>query len=261
MNLSRLFSLENQVVVITGGYGYLGKSMVEGLLDAGATVVVAGKSEEKFHDAFPLVIEKLHFIQTNITLTEDLKNLFQTVWEKFNRIDVLINNAFVCVVDGEPDQLSDFSFSETLHGTLQSVYSAIREVLPYFKKRKSGRIINIGSMYGIVSPDFSVYDNNPEMMNPPNYGAAKAGVIQITKYFAEYLGKEGILVNTISPGPFPSNEVQKEEIFIKKISEKTSLKRIGKPEEIQGAVVFLCSPSASYITGHNLVIDGGWTIK
>ncbi len=261
MNLSRLFSLENQVVVISGGYGYLGKSMVEGLLDAGATVVVAGRSEEKFSAAFPQSNSNLHFNKTDITQTEDLKELFRAVWEKFNRIDVLINNAISITVDGEPEKLSDQAISETMHGTFQSVYAAIREVIPYFRKRKSGRIINVGSMYGIVSPDFSVYDNNPEMMNPPHYGAAKAGVIQLTKYFAEYLGREGILVNAISPGPFPSAEVQKEEAFISKLSEKTSLKRIGKPVELQGAVIFLSSPSASFITGHNLVIDGGWTIK
>src|SRR5690606_15062193 len=113
---------------------------------------------------------------------------------------------------------------------------------------------------GMVAPDFSVYENCEEYINPPHYGAAKAGVIQLTKYFASYLGKENIRVNCISPGPFPNKEVQKNETFISNLSRKTALKRIGKPEELVGSFIYLSSDASSFITGQNIVVDGGWTV-
>lgn len=260
MSIDKLFSLKNQVIIITGGYGYLGKGMVEALLAAEAEVVVAGRSVEKFNAAFS-PDSKLHFWKTDICNTQDIKSLFESIWNRFGRIDCLINNAFVTKTDGSPEALSDDAMMETLQGSLAAVYSSIREVVPYFRKQKYGRIINISSMYGIVAPDFSIYDSAPQFLNPPHYGAAKAGLIQLTKYFAVYLGKENILVNAISPGPFPGEAVQKAEEFVDNLKEKTALGRIGNPGDLQGAIIFLCAPGSSFITGHNLVVDGGWTVK
>ncbi|EAY31998.1 bacilysin biosynthesis oxidoreductase BacC [Microscilla marina ATCC 23134] len=127
-----------------------------------------------------------------------------------------------------------------------------------FKKQGQGKIINVSSMYGMVAPDFSVYQNN-DFLNPPHYGAAKAGVLQITRYFAAYLGKDNILVNAITPGAFPSPAVQENQEFINSLSSKSPLGRIGKPEELQGAFVFLASNASSFMTGQNIVVDGGWT--
>jgi len=261
MSHSSLFSLENKVIILTGGYGYLGKAMADGLLDSGATVIIGGRTEAKFNAAFPTVNPKLSFKQLDIFKAEDFKNLFASVYSEFGHIDAVINNATHISASGSPEEITDEAFDKTMDGAVRAVYSSIREVLPWFKKQGFGRIVNIGSMYGIVSPDFEVYSETPEFINPPHYGAAKAGLIQLTRYFASYLGKHGIQVNAISPGPFPSENVQKSAVFINKLAEKTALGRIGKPDELQGAVVFLCSNAASFITGHNLVVDGGWTIK
>ena len=115
-------------------------------------------------------------------------------------------------------------------------------------------------MYGHVAPDYKLYDS-PKYANPPSYGAAKAGVIQLTKYFASFLSKNNIRVNCISPGPFPYKKTQIENPqFIKRLAQKILLNRIGNPYEIKGASILLCSRAGSYINGQNICVDGGWGI-
>jgi gluconate 5-dehydrogenase len=126
------------------------------------------------------------------------------------------------------------------------------------KRQNAGSIINIASMYGIVSPNPALY-RGTEFFNPANYGSGKAAIIQFSRYTACFFAKYGIRVNAISPGAFPNQKVQKDQIFLERLCEKVPLGRIGQPEELKGAVVFLASRAASYITGINLVVDGGWT--
>ena len=114
-------------------------------------------------------------------------------------------------------------------------------------------------MYGMVAPQFEVYEKHPQFLNPPHYGAAKAGVLQLGKYYASYLGTMNINVNTITPGPFPSDEVKENKSFVSALEQKTSLKRVGLPEDLAGAFVFLSSEASNYITGQNIIVDGGWT--
>ena len=124
-----------------------------------------------------------------------------------------------------------------------------------------GKIINVSSMYGVVAPQFEIYDDFPAYLNPPHYGAAKAGVIQLTKYYASYLGKYNVQVNTVTPGPFPSDKVQESQEFVESLEHKTCLNRIGKPEDLAGSFVFLASDASNFITGQNIIVDGGWTSK
>jgi len=135
----------------------------------------------------------------------------------------------------------------------------VREVLPYMLDKKKGKIIDIASMYGIIAPDPSTYGNDVRLNNPANYGAGKAAVIQFTKYIASYYGRQGIISNCISPGPFPNEGVQENKEFIKRLSEKTMLGRIGHPDDLKGAAVFLASDASDYITGQNICVDGGVT--
>ena len=116
-------------------------------------------------------------------------------------------------------------------------------------------------MYGVVAPQFEIYDDFPAYLNPPHYGAAKAGVIQLTKYYASYLGKYNVQVNTVTPGPFPSDKVQESQGFVAALEHKTCLNRIGKPEDLAGSFVFLASDASNFITGQNIIVDGGWTSK
>lgn len=256
------FDLSGRVALVTGGYGYLGRAIVESLAHHGAVVYVLGRSSDKFVDAFQthgLYGERVLFRHCDVSDSTSIAAAFKQVFEEAGAVDILINNAFY-LTGQDPLAMTDEEWSEGVDGTLGSVFRCIREAIPYLEKSVAPRIINVSSMYGMAAPDFSVYDDFPESLNPPHYGAAKAGVIQLSKYYASYLGEKKITVNTVTPGPYPSDEVQKKERFVELLSRKTALKRIGKPEDLAGAFVYLASDAAAYVTGQNIVVDGGWTI-
>lgn len=261
--LNDLFDLSGKVAIVTGGYGHLGSAMVLALLQKNATVVVAGRSREKFRKKFRNVEnEKLVFGEIDIADSPSIKTNFRDVYSKYGRIDILVNNAHFARGSALTD-MSDEDWSYTMEGVLGSVHKCIREVKPYMSKQKSGKIINIASMYGVVSPDFALYSGEDfeKYTNPPHYGAAKAGVIQLTKYYATRLGPENIQVNAITPGPFPKEKIQEENsAFIKRLSSKNPLGKIGKPEDLGGVCLLLSSKGSDFITGQNLIVDGGWTI-
>jgi len=253
-------SIENKVVLITGGYGHLGAGITKGILNHGAIAVVLGRSQEKFN-ALQLSLqnpENLHFELMDVSDNDSVKSAYSRINQKFSRIDVLFNNAYFGKSE-IPEKMTDEDFSIGIDGALSTVFRCIREVLPYLNS--SSRIINLSSMYGSVSPDFRIYENCIEFQSPPNYGAAKAAIQQLTRYFANYLGPKGITVNSISPGPFPSPKVQKNVEFIHRLEEKTALRRIGRPEDLEGICAFLASEHSAYITGQNFAVDGGWTIS
>ncbi len=248
-----LFSLEGRCAVVTGGYGHLGLSLTRALAEAGATVFVAGRSRSKFESVFGAESSEIRWAQLDIRHTSSIRQGLARVAE-FRPPDILVNNAFYAA--GEGAELSDEEWSESLDGTLSSVYRCIREILPHMA---GGSIVNVASMYGMVAPHLEIYRYHPEFFNPPAYGAAKAGVIQLTRYCAVWLGPRGIRVNCLSPGPFPSPEVQQSQAFCDRLKEHNPLGRIGSPDELKGAIVFLASAASAYVTGHNLVVDGGWT--
>lgn len=259
----KTLDLGGKVVLISGGYGYLGTAITESLIHHGAKVYVLGRNQDKFDTAFARLIQEsrtLEFVHCDIASTESIQKAFESVMMQEQRIDVLINNAFY-LQGQDPFNMTDAQWATGIDGSLSSVFRAIREVLPYMRTSGSGRIINVSSMYGMVAPDFSVYDDHKSMLNPPHYGAAKAGIIQLTKYYASLLGKEGITVNSVSPGPFPSTKVQEQTGFIQKLAERTCVGRIGQPEELAGIFVYLASDASSFTTGQNFAIDGGWTTR
>ena len=134
-----------------------------------------------------------------------------------------------------------------------------RETLPFMIKQRQGSIINIASMYGVVSPNPEIYGTSGQN-NPPFYGAAKAGIIQLTKYLACHYVKDGVRANCISPGPFPNLDTKMNKDFIENLSRKTPMNRVGQPAELQGIAVLLASDASSYINGQNIGVDGGWTV-
>ncbi len=264
MKIIDKFKLNNKIAVITGGYGYLGKYFTEALIEAGAMTVITGKNFDKCKIMAKEIKEKypegnIDYLELDISKSDSIKECFEKIYTKYKRIDILVNNAIYSKSNSLED-MTDEEWNYGIDGTLSSAFRCIRETIPYMKKNLSGSIINISSVYGMVSPDFRIYKDNSVQLNPPNYGAAKSGVIQLTRYSAVSLAKYGIRVNCISPGPFPSDNVQKNEEFITQLSNKVPLGRIGQPEELKGALIFLASDASSYITGHNLVVDGGWTI-
>ena len=256
--LSPFSDLKSKIVVITGGYGYLGSAMANILLEYGAIVYILARTKSKFDLEFSNQLSAF-FVKTDVENIKSIDNSIQEIGNKEGRIDVLINNAYYGV-SNHPEKMTSEEFRRGVDGGLNQFYDLIRASIKYLKLSENGKIINIASMYGMVVPDLDIYDGREEFLNPPNYGTAKAGVIHLSKYYAMYLGKYNINVNSISPGPFPSEDVQKDKEFIKRLESKTKLKRIGKPEDLQGIILLLSSSLSSYITGQNIAIDGGWTI-
>jgi NAD(P)-dependent dehydrogenase (short-subunit alcohol dehydrogenase family) len=259
MSNSYKIDVTDKIIIVTGGYGHLGGAIVESLLLHGAIVIVAGRDKKKFENKFS-INKKLDFYEFDISDEQSIISCFSNIFFKYGKIDVLINNAYF--MNYVTESLDDYSkWKNGIDGVLNSVYLASKEVIPYFEKQKHGNIINVASMYGIVAPDFDIYKNANEYLSPDNYGVSKAGVIQLTKYFASFYGHKNIRVNSVSPGPFPSNEVQKNNKFINELESKTILKRIGKPEDLAGIFTFLSSEASNYITGQNFIVDGGWTAR
>lgn len=260
-----LFSMAGKTVVFTGGCGNLGRVMVRALLDYGANVVVLSTTD-RFDASYDAYREagKLVFLPADLRSTESTKAAFAETEKRFGGIDVLVNcAAYGGGAGGKSceyrlDKVSDETWEEGVDGTLNVIFRCTREVIPYFDRRGGGVIVNIGSMYGIIAPNFEVYgDNIP--WNPPTYGAGKAGVLQFTRYCASALARRNIRVNSLTPGPFPNITPNTDMDFVARLSEKTMLKRTGKPEELNGALLLLCSDASSFMTGFNIVVDGGMT--
>ncbi len=262
-NKIETFNLKNKVAIITAGYSHLGSSMTRALLSFGANVFVAGRNEKKFAEVFtPSEQQQLHFATMDITDSHSIEECVHSISNKVGRVDILINNANAARGRSQ-ENMSDEDWLYTMEGVVGSAHKTIRAVIPLMKQQASGKIINIVSMYGMVSPDFRLYEGNncEKFTNPPHYGAGKAALIQLTKYYAVLLGRFGIQVNAISPGPFPKPEIQNENpVFIQRLTQKNPLQKLGKPHDLDGVVVLLSSNASDFITGQTIQVDGGWTI-
>ncbi len=259
MNTLELFSLKGKTAIVTGGCGHLGHAMVAALADAEASVWVAGTNHDKFLRVFGSDTT-LRFVKIDIMDSTSIREAFTAVAAEAGQIDVLINNAAQYAGIGKKsEELSDDDWVRCIEGIAGSTYKCIREVLPFMKA--GGSIVNIASMYGIVSPYLAVYEPPCEAsLIPVNYSAGKASVIQMTRYFGTYLIDRKIRVNSISPGPFPSPKVQENKVFADRLREKNPSHRLGDPEDLKGAVLFLASDASKYVVGQNIQVDGGWTI-
>lgn len=267
MNVKDLLSLQDKVILITGGAGYLGSAMSKALLEFGGTVVVADIVERKPDEIVGKnsITENLKVIKCDLSSTDSIKDMFKMTKKICGRIDVLVNCAAYGggaggkkISDSTIDQMSDDIWETGLDGTINVTFRCIREVLPYFNENGAGNIINISSMYGMVSPDPGIYGTSGQN-SPPMYGSGKAAVLQLTRYCAAHLANKNIRVNSITPGPFPNPRFNPGEDFMQRLNAKTMLGRTGRPEELAGALILLASEASSFMTGSNIVVDGGWT--
>lgn len=254
----QLFSLEGKTVVVTGGSGYLGREIAKGLSEFCATVVVADVNDAGLGG---IGEDRIHYVRCDVSDTTSIREAFQEA----NRIGGGIHALVHCATYGAGygpagtiENMSDEDWSKGVDGALGTAFRCTRESVPYLEAAGGGSIVHFGSMYGMVSPDPSIYGTSGAN-NPGNYGAGKAGVIQLTRYCAAHLAPKGIRVNSVSPGPFPNPHYQQDPAFVNELNRKTMLRRTGKAEEIVGAVLLLVSGASSYMTGSNLVVDGGWT--
>lgn len=258
MESRSLFSLDGKTILVTGATGHLGNQIALSLASAGAEVIVHGRTQHKVNNVVTGLLDK-GFKAKPALFDLNSRAEIVTYFEKMTgSLDVIVNNAYSgkggTIETSTPE---DYSFALNLG--LISAATIVQHALPKLRRSSSPSIINIASMYGMISPELSLY-SSPESSNPPFYGAAKAALIQWTKYAAVEFGKEGIRVNSISPGAFPNDLVcENQPSFVKKLAKKTALNRIGSASELAGPVIFLASDASSYITGANLVVDGGWT--
>lgn len=261
-SLQELLSLKGKTAVVTGGAGYLGTAMCETLAELGANLVLASRNKDKCVARAEELAKQNSGIRAiglgvDVLDKESIKQFVEDVHAQFGEIDILINNAW----SGNKntwESISDVDWEYDINMSLNSVFRLTKAFFPDLKSTR-GVILNIASMYGHIGPDHRIYDGK-EFANPPSYGAAKAGVLQFTRYLASFLSPHGIRVNALSPGAFPHPPTQKHTVFMEKLGSKNPMNRIGQPEELKGAVALLCSNAGSYMTGQNVCVDGGWTI-
>lgn len=253
------FSLNDRVILVTGANGRLGTAISTALAAAGATLVLHGRSREKLEKLQATLPAGAHSLACfDITDETGMDSALAGIRSTHGRLDGIVNNA----TQGMTGDLSRISWQQSTYSAEQNITAPqmlVIKALPLLEQSKSAAVVNIASMYGMVSPDPRIYGDSG-MNNPAFYGAAKAGLIQLTRYLACHLAEKNIRVNAVSPGPFPPESIASDNPdFHRKLIDKTPMQRIGKPEEIGGVVQFLLSDAASYITGVNIPVDGGWT--
>ncbi len=263
-----LFSLKGKTAIVTGAAGLIGKEHCKALSDAGANVVAADLDEDKCALLASTLKTGSMGIKLDVTSPGSIKEARERIIEKFGHIDVLINNAAINDMFENPKAALEQSkfenyplelWQKSVDVNLTGVFLCSQILGAEMARQKKGSIINIASTYGIVAPDQSLYinkDGNQSFYKPPAYSATKGAVIMFTKYLASYWGSDGVRVNTLTPGGVENSQ---DEFFIEKYSSKTALKRMAAPSDYRGAVIFLASDASAYMTGANLIVDGGWT--
>lgn len=264
MDPGSLFDLDGTVAVVTGASGRLGPSIVGALAGAGATVVAVARDRARLDTALAGVSDGGRVLPTACDITSSAwPALLHGVVEEHGRLDVLVNNAHVAR-SGSLRLATDADWTEAFDLAVRATATALnaaRDAL--VESARSGgpaSVVNVASMYGVRSPDPGMYDDE-EGRNPPYYGAAKAALIQLTRYAAAELGPDGVRVNALVPGPFPGEATPDTADLLDRIAARTMLGRVGSPDEIAGAVLYLASRAASFTTGSTLVVDGGWTAR
>lgn len=240
--------LKDKVIIVTGGSGLLGKAFINELKQEGAITINA--------DISVSTDLALGNYRVDITKAEDISNAVEEIFQYFGRIDGLVNNAYPRTKDwgAKFEDIKPESWSLNVEMQMNSYFVFCQEVLKKMDLQASGSIVNIASIYGVVGNDFSVYEGT-SMTSAAAYSAIKGGIINFTRFLASYYGKRGIRVNTVSPGGIFDHQ---NPIFVDNYNKKVPMGRMGNPEDIAPSVAFLLSEKSQYITGHNLIVDGGW---
>ncbi|MDO8573457.1 MAG: SDR family oxidoreductase [Candidatus Daviesbacteria bacterium] len=259
-NYLQKFSLKGKVAFITGGVGLIGIEVTRALADAGAKVIILDIDQDKAKKIQQSLKNKGKDVKYEYFDVTDLVNIDQSIdklQKEYENIDIWVNTAYPRTKDwgNKVEELSLESWQKNVDMHLNSYAWISRKVCLLMKEQGGGSLINFGSTYGVVGNNFSVYEGT-DMSSAMAYSAIKGGIINLGRYMASYFGKFNIRVNTVCPGGIFDNQ---NKIFVKNYERNTPLNRMGKPEEIASAVLFLSSDAASYVTGTTFMVDGGWT--
>jgi NAD(P)-dependent dehydrogenase (short-subunit alcohol dehydrogenase family) len=252
------FNLKEKEIWVVGGAGYLGQGICKMLLQAEAKVLCVDLQDkaQKFVESMPEYTN--HQAATVDVRDGQAIKEFVASHAKDSAPDGLVILTFGSTSKKFTD-LTGEDFDAVNHAGLTSTFLLAREVGLQMERKNKGSIVLFSSMYGSVSPDPRAY-KEPMNPNPIEYGVGKAGIVQMTRYLAVYWAGKNIRCNCISPGPFPNPGVQQRDpAFIERLSQKVPMGRVGKQEEVAGAVSFFLSDASSFVTGQNLFVDGGWT--
>jgi len=241
--------LQNKIIIVTGGSGLIGRAIVQDIAQKGGIAINADISVETYLDK--------GLLNVDITNDDSIEKGIQSVITHFGRIDGLVNNAYPRTKDwgNKFEDIIPDSWRKNIDMQMNSYFVFCQKVLKQMAKQQNGAIVNIASIYGVVGNDFTVYEGT-SLTSAAAYSAIKGGIINFTRYLASYFGKDNIRVNCVSPGGIFDNQ---NPVFVKNYKNKVPLKRMGTPEDIAPTVSFLLSGEAKYITGQNLIVDGGWT--
>lgn len=260
------FRLDARAILVTGATGHLGRPIAIAIAKSGGVPIIAGRSESKLS----LLAEEIaqlkgisHSITFDIAQPEQCRDAIARIANRFDALSGIVN----CAYSGRPgtiDTATDLDFKSAFDQNLTGPFAIVQAAVPLLQRAApscagGASIVNLASMYGHVSPDPRIYGDSGKN-NPPYYGAAKAGLLQLTRYLAAHLGPQRVRVNSVSPGPFPPLSLKNTSPeFHAQLCAKTALGRIGAANEIVGPVLFLLSDAASFVTGSDLRVDGGWT--
>jgi NAD(P)-dependent dehydrogenase (short-subunit alcohol dehydrogenase family) len=258
MNVIDLFRLDGRVALVTGGSGIYGAHISRALAEAGAQVIIASRDLQRCEEMADRLRETglaVRAARLDLSSKESILSLREWVVSRFGRLDILFNNA-VARAGGDMSTTTEEDWAATMRINSTGLFLSCQIYGEQMAQQRSGVIVNIASIYGVVGPDFDIYEG-AGFTNPANYAFAKGGMINFTRYLASYYGQFNVRVNAISPGGFHTEDQPAD--FVERYSKKTLLRRMASNDDIKGATVFLASDASAYITGHNLLVDGGWT--
>ncbi|MFJ9534527.1 SDR family oxidoreductase [Herbaspirillum sp. NPDC101396] len=263
-SIASLMNMDGRVAVITGGGGHLGQAMADSLAELGCAICLIDRNEAALADAAGKLREawgaSVDTLLVDLESEAERADVAPRVQELFGRADVLINNAgFVgdsnltgWVVPFEQQEIS--TWRRAVEVNLTAAFHLSQVMTPLLRANARGSIINVSSIYGVVGPDMSIYAGTA-MGNPAAYAASKGGLVQTTRWLSTVLAPQ-IRVNCISPGGIARNQPQE---FSERYIQKTPMQRMGTEEDFKGAIAYFASDLSAWVTGENLMIDGGWT--
>lgn len=263
-SFAELADLSGRVAVVTGGAGSIGRVISRGLAELGATVVVVDRDRETCDSVAQQLRETFENESFGLAANledEDLtRQIPELVIDRAERIDILVHMAALVSAEPLPNWTSDFesqsadTWRRALEINLTSVFNLTQACTPALRSTGRGSVITVGSTYGLVGPDWRIYDGT-DMGNAAGYAASKGGVLQITRWLATTLAPS-VRVNSLTPGGVQRGQPSS---FIESYEQRTPLQRMAQEEDFKGAIGFLASDLSAYVTGQNIVVDGGWT--